>query len=226
MKNLIVIIALVICGSLSAQVSIQGGPSMLLGFGNPRPFGGFHIGLEIPRDDAVSIFGKYTHHFKQKGETIDAWVVSKDQVNIPPAGYSILIEAVPSMNYHIIEGGTRYYLGNGFDYGFAAYGGTSLMLVFNQVKGEYSPFDEVNYEIDANSRTEGSIFSIGFGLGGGVKYSTARMGTFYMDLGVAYMLFSQPSNSSVGSAVFSEQNRQWSSLIFNLNVGYRKDILW
>ena len=226
MKNFALVIALVITGNISAQVSIQGGASMLAGFGNGKPFGGFHLGLEIPRDDAVSIFGRYTHHFKQKGSTIDAWAVAKDQNNIPPAGYSILIEAVPTMNYHIIEGGTRYYLGNGFDYGWAAYGGTSLMLVFNQVKGNYSSFDEANYELDVNSRVEGSIFSIGFGLGGGVKYSTARMGTFYTDLGVAYMLFSQPSNSMVGGAVFSDQNRQWSSLIFNFNIGYRKDILW
>lgn len=226
MKNFAIVIALVISGSLSAQVSIHGGASMLVAFGNPSPFGGIHLGLEIPRDDAVSIFGRYTHHFKQKGETIDAWVIAKDETNIPPTGYSLLIEAVPTMNYHIIEGGTRYYLGNGFDYGFAAYGGTSLMLVFNQVKGTYSEFNEIDYELDDNSRVQGSIFSIGFGLGGGVKYSAARMGTFYLDLGVAYMLFSQPSNASVGSAVFSEQNRQWSNLIFNFNIGYRKDILW
>jgi hypothetical protein len=36
---------------------------------------------------------------------------------------------VSSINYFMIDGGTRYYLINGFDEGFSVYGGTNLALM-------------------------------------------------------------------------------------------------
>jgi hypothetical protein len=226
MKNIVFIITLLISGVLPAQVSINGGGSMLVGFGNPQPFGGFHIGVEVPRDDAVSIFGRYTHHFKQRSDLpVFGFLLPKEFTSsgvgifAPGDLYTPTVDAYPTMNYNIIEGGTRYYLGNGFDYGFAAYGGTSIMLIFNRVKAEYAPFNEEYYEIDTFNRPDGSIFSIGFGLGGGLKYSFTRIGTLYFDTNISYMIFAQGSHPNVSGD-------QHSSLIFNFNLGFRKDILW
>ena len=226
MRSILLIFTLLISGILPAQVSINGGGSMLVGFGNPQPFGGFHIGVEVPRDDAVTIFGRYTHHFKRRSLLPIPGYLSPTQFDnfgnaISPPGelYNPVVDAFPTMNYNIIEGGTRYYLGNGFDYGFAAYGGTSIMLIFNRVKAQYDPFNEEYYEIDNLNRPDGSIFSIGFGLGGGLKYSFTRIGTLYFDTNISYMIFAQASHIAVSGD-------QYSSLIFNFNLGFRKDILW
>ncbi len=220
MKNSVVVLFLLIAGMAGAQVSINAGGSMLAGFSSPGPWGGIHIGVEVPRDDAVSIYGRFTHHFRAKGDSVDAFVNAIDINSLPPGSpYTMSIGTSPTMDYNILEGGTRYYLGNGFDYGFAAYGGSCLMLIFNSVKAKYDGFDESLYQIDDTYRYDGSIFSLGFGLGGGVKYSAARFGTFYFDLNLAYMIFAQGSNDSIYAGLYNP-------LIFNFNLGYRRDILW
>ena len=93
------------------------------------------------------------------------------------------------------------------------------MLLFNRVRVEYDSFNEEYYEIDDFNRPDGSIFSIGFGLGGGLKYSFTRIGTLYFDTNISYMIFAQASQPTVSGD-------QYSSLIFNFNLGFRKDILW
>lgn len=216
MKNSLLVLFVFLAGWCGAQVSINAGTSMLVGFTSPGPWGGFHIGVEVPRDDAVSIYGRYTHHFKRYGDSLAAYAVPIDPGSFLPT-QSVM--TAPSMNYNIIEGGTRYYLGNGFDYGFAAYGGSCLMLIFNTVKAKTEAFDESLYKLDESSRYEGSIFSLAFGLGGGVKYSTVRFGTYYLDLNLAYMIFGQPNNANIYGNLYNP-------LIFNFNLGWRKDILW
>lgn len=224
MKNLITLLAIMITLSGYSQVSILGGMNLLKSFSPDRPYGGFHLGLEIPRDDAISIYGRYSHYFSQSGVEV-----------FTPQDYAIYIEprdpmsglvgeyigVTPRMNYHIIEGGTRYYLGNGFDYGFAAYGGSNLMVMFNKVKLDYDPYDEVNYVVsdDYSAFSEGSIFSLGFGLGGGVKYTMAPYGTFYFDANVNYLILGQPSSNRVYGGMFRQ-------LLFAFNLGYRKDFMW
>ncbi len=223
MKNIIVAIVLLISTGAGAQVSIMGGASSLIAFGNKTPYAGFHIGLEVPRDDAVSFYGKFTHHFNQsKRSPFLAYAPAIDPTNpvfFQQFGYNV------KMNYNMIEGGTRYYLGNGFDYGFAAYGGTSVKLIFNSVKPDYDDYNSEEYRVDPAYDFKGSIFSIGAGLGGGVKYSFARYGTFYFDVNIDYMIFSQQSNDYIYSEVY-QGNRQWSPLIFGFSLGYRKDIIW
>lgn len=220
MKNWLAVAMILIAGLAGAQVSINGGGSMLVGFSSPGPWGGIHIGLEVPRDDAVSIYGRFTHHFRAGGDSVAAFVTARD-VNTLPANmpFSYAIGSRPTMDYNILEGGTRYYLGNGFDYGFAAYGGSCIMLIFNSVKAKYDDYDETIYQLDDGYRYDGSIFSLAFGLGGGVKYSAARFGTFYLDVNLAYTIFGQANNSSVYGGLYN-------LLIFNFNLGYRKDILW
>ena len=221
MKNLIALIAVCLAFSSSAQVSINAGGSMLAQFSPNKPWGGFHIGFEVPRDDAVSIYGRFTHHFRNFAQdSLDIFLSPRDINSMPPgAPFYPTIGSLPSMNYNIIEGGTRYYLGNGFDYGWAAYGGSNLMLIFNKVKGNHAAYDEVLYVIEETSRYEGSIFSFGFGLGGGVKYSSAMAGTFYFDLNASYLIFNQPSVQNIYGGLHS-------SLLFSFNLGYRRDILW
>jgi hypothetical protein len=232
MKNSIVAIVLFISTGVGAQVSVIGGLSSLIAYGNPTPYAGIHLGLEIPRDDAVSFYGKFTHHFSQsKRSPYLGFATANDVTN--PVNFQSFDYNV-KMNYNILEGGTRYYLGNGFDYGFGAYGGTSMKLIFNGVSPDYELNDnsavELNsedYTVDPDFDFKGSIFSIGAGLGGGVKYSFARYGTFYFDMSIDYIIFSQQSNNFLLSEVYPQTGeRQWSPLIFSVSLGYRKDILW
>jgi len=220
MKIFTLIMALCFSGAVSAQVGISAGGSMLKGFGQRTPWGGFHVGVEIPRDDAISIYGKVTHHFKQRSsDSSIIQLIAYDQMTVP---YVKNLGALPSMNYTILEGGTRYYLGNGYDFGWAGYGGTNVLVAFNSVKMEFGPYDQVLYELPEEYRGKGSIVSLGVGLAGGVKYSITGTGTFYFDAGLSYMLLSLASNSlaQIGGV------DKFSQLIFNFNLGFRRDIMW
>ena len=218
MKNFLVVILVMLSSSGFGQLSVTAGASMLVPFKQDvNPYGGFHIGLEMPRDDQTSLYGRFTHHFSQKSQDVfDLYAAPIDVTsNLPYA----IVGVNPSMNYSMIEGGMRYYLGNGFDYGWAGYGGTNLMLILNKVKGNYSNYDDAIYKLDDVSRVDGSIFGLGAGLGGGIKYSDAKLGTFYFDLNLNYVIFAIPSSTSVSGSLYSP-------LIFNFNLGYRRDILW
>ena len=101
------------------------------------------------------------------------------------------------------------------------------MVLFNKVRLDYDPYDEVDYQIN-NAQTyvgEGSYFSLGFGLGGGLKYTMAPYGTFYFDLNVNYLILGQPSSNEVNNTIFGYE-RLISPLLFNFNLGYRKDFMW
>lgn len=228
--SLIVGFTFVLSG-VSAQVGLAAGMSTLIGFGSTdrtSPWGGFHIAVEVPRDDEISMYGRFTHHFNSQssnpitpdgiftGDFYFVELVPRDLNSGLPNKY---IGATPKMNYNILEGGTRYYLGSGFDFGWSAYGGGNFMLMFNSVKLDYDTYDESLYAINDAIRLEGTIVSLGFGLGGGVKYSTAPMGTFYFDVNLNYLIYGQASNPGVYADMYSP-------LLFNFNLGFRKDILW
>ncbi len=217
MKNWIVIIMLVLGANSFSQVSVSAGPSMLMGIvRDATPWGGFHFGLEVPRDDQVTIYGRFTHHFKQffpiPTQTI-LTPIDPNNFNYP------IITGRTSMNYNILEGGTRYYLGNGFDFGWAAYGGSNIMIIFNSIKNDYEDFDETEFRLDPANDFSGTIFGLGVGLGGGVKYTFPRFGTIFTDLNISYMLLATSSTPAPDASLYSP-------LIFNFNLGYRRDIIW
>lgn len=216
MKNYLLIIAILIAGSVSAQVSFNAGSSTLKGFGTPKWFTGFHLGVEVPRDDAMSFYGRFTHHFSRAGDSLLVSAVAKETTTTP---YVTNVMSISGMNYSIFEGGTRYYLGDGFDFGWAGYGGTSFMLIYNKVNTSYADFDEVNYQIDQSTARDGAIISIGAGLLGGVKYTVPRVGTFYSDFSVSYLFLGQVSNQTMYTGLYS-------SLFFGINIGYRRDLFW
>ena len=213
MKKTLLFFMLLIAGGSFGQVSLFGGGSMLLGFGSGKPWGGLHIGAEIPRSDAVTFYARYTYHFRNTER--DSSIYQVEAVD-PDFGFTNVYDTkgVTKMDYHIIEGGTRYYIGNGFDYGFGAYGGTSVMLMFNTIKVGFG-----DPQFKDNKSRNGSIFSIAVGVGGGIKYSLDRFGTLYLDASVNYKILNQASQQYVSGELFS-------NLIFNFNLGIRKDIIW
>ena len=123
------------------------------------------------------------------------------------------------MNYSVIEGGTRYYWGDGYDAGFGLYGGSSMSVIFNSIKRNYDDYDEVKYEMADTELPKGSIFNVGVGLGGGVKNTFAGIGTLYFDMNFSYLILSLPSNNTA-----SQVGDMYSPLLFNFAVGFRKEL--
>jgi len=216
-KKILFLLVLALSFISNAQFGINGGVSLLKAFGTPKPYIGFHIGGEIPRDDQVSLFGRVSFYAKQKESTEQLTYVQAIDPNTTPSVMSVTY--VNSMNYTIIEGGNRYYIGDGYDSGFGAYGGGTLMMIFNSVKRNYSDYDQSKYAlIDPNELPKGSIFNLGVGLGGGVKHTLAGVGTLYLDANFAYLIFSRASNTTASSV------NLFTPLLFSFNLGFRKDI--
>lgn len=228
MKLFMLLMLLLLSGSTSAQIGVSVGGSMLKGFGisnsslanvNPSLWGGFHVGVEIPRDDAITFYGKLSHYFKQtSANSSNAYVEAREVTTFPSI---INIDAFASVNYTNIEGGTRYYFGNGYDFGWAGYGGTSISMMFNGIRMKYDEYDENLYELPSVFGRKASVINLGVGLTGGVKYSMTGVGTFYFDLGLSYIIFALPS-----SELAYEGYPLLKPLLFTFNLGYRKDILW
>lgn len=219
MKKIALIIAIAISSGLSAQIGVDVGGNTQNTFGVKGTWGGVHLGIEVPTDDQTSFYGRVSHNFARGAQ---------DSLLIPLIGsdgftFSTL-STVPRMSATILEGGNRYYTGNGFDFGWSAYGGSTILLQINRVKMGYEPFNESDFIIDPDYRYDGWILNFAVGLNGGVKYSIPRVGTVYADVTGSYILLNQASQPIVINAASTA--RIWNRLNFAFNIGIRKDILW
>jgi hypothetical protein len=215
-KQLVVIVILLIgAHAAQAQFGLSGGMSVLKGFGIPKPYIGMHFGGEIPRNDQISLYARLSLYARQKEPVPGSTYVTA--VDLATNPYIQTIQYSSTFNYTIIEGGTRYYIGNGYDSGFGAYGGSTVMLAINSVKRKYGDYDQAKYELPTSEISKGSIFNLGFGLGGGVKNTFAGIGTLYLDMNLAYMILSTASNATAQSTTL------YAPLLFSFSLGFRKD---
>lgn len=221
MKKLILLLCVLFnLITASAQFGVSGGTSFLKAFGIPKPYIGFHVGVEIPRDDQMSFYGRATFYLKQNlTGTNQAIVQAVDPTN--PMQFE-LINYNQSFNYTVLEGGNRYYLGDGYDSGFGAYGGGKVAIIFNSVKRKYDwgNISEADYSLPSTELPRGSVFNVGFGLQGGVKHTFAGLGTLYLDADFVYLIMGYPSNSTAQTGA----SDMWTPLLFSVNLGFRKDI--
>jgi len=199
----------------SAQVAVGGGASLLKSFGSTPAYGGMHLLVEVPTDDQTSYYGKLGIFLKNKQ---DDGTVSVEAID-PSVTFPVIqvINKMETFNYTTLEGGRRYYFGNGYDYGFSAYGGTHFMLAFNRVTQSTDAFDDTKYRLPDGAETQGNIFNLALGLSGGVK-NTFTFGTLYFDVSLDYFLASIPSNS------VAQNTGMYSPLLFTFSLGYKKDI--
>ena len=220
MRLFILLLVVLMTGGASAQIGVSAGATMLNAFGNSKPYGGMHFTVEYPSSESVTFYGKVSHLFKQRNE--DSSLIAITAYDFATSPYIKNIGGLSSLNYTIVEGGTKYYLGNGYDFGLAAYGGPNAFLAFNRVKMEYAQYDETLYELPQDYGRKASIISFGVGFNGGVKYSIERVGTVYFDLGLSYVVRAFENNQMA----FNEGFPRLSALLFNFSVGFRRDILW
>jgi hypothetical protein len=215
------IVMLLFCANSSvfAQFGIGGGLSGLYGFGSPKSFGGLNVVLELPQDDEMTYFGKITYLFPRQDEITYSEYLNNNNSLLSGQSFDYNF----SMDYLLLEGGKRFYIGDGYESGLAGYGSTNVVLILNTVKKnfDYKEFNASDYNIETVSPERGSIFSLGLGLNFGGKYTVPSLnGAFYADLGLNYLLL-QPmiSNATAnGGAPF------FKSLFFTFNVGFRKNL--
>lgn len=216
MKYVIMITLGLFSGLSMAQFGLAGGVSVLKAFGTPKPYIGFHLGGEIPRDDQVSLYGRVAFYGKQiDSQENYTYVTAYDPTTNPNMQ---LVSYKNSFNYTLLEGGTRYYIGDGYDSGFGAYGGGNITVVFNSVKRTYGDYDQSLYAVADTEFPKGAIFNLGFGLGGGLKHTLAGVGTLYFDANFSYLIMSIASNTTASGGA-----NMYSPLLFSFNLGFRKD---
>ena len=222
--GLLALILLSVISGASAQFGLSGGVSMLKGFGGPKPYVGLHISGEIPRDDYNSFFARVSFYGKQ-------WEDKKNISNLYDMNEIQTAQFVSynnSMNYTVIEGGNRFYIGDGYDNGFGAYGGGTFQGVFNSVHRKYADYDMLKYQLGKNENSKGSIFSIAVGLNGGLKYTIAGVGTVYFDTGFSYVILKNFSNYTAQSVVYDYSGYPispslYSHMFFSFGLGFRKE---
>lgn len=215
---------ILITSIVSAQFSVGGGPTAMMEFGNKKPFYGLHFNMEFPRNNEVTFYGRITYLFNQKNVNYigDLAAIAKD-INTQPEWVTVPMNSLSSVNYIMIDGGTRYYLINGFDEGFSIYGGTNIALIVNSIKYGYSfgDYDATMYNLDTgdftDSREKGTIIRLAVGFTGGLKYTIPAKGTFYFDFNPQLTLFGIPSNQNIPNTVYKP-------VFFGFNIGYRKEI--
>jgi len=216
MKNILLsLVAIMQLSILSAQFGLSGGMNTIFAFGAPKPYVGLHIGGEIPRDDAITFYGRLSTYIGNEDPT--SGLVFAEAIDPMTNPFQQTVYYTSKMNYTVLEGGTRYYLGDGYDSGFGLYGGSNFSLLLNSVKRKYGDYDQVKYALPSTEIPKGMIFNVGVGLTGGVKHTFAGIGTVYFDVNFTYLLLSQPSNTT------AQSTNLYRPLIFNFGLGFRRE---
>lgn len=218
MRRILLLGSLVLTLAGYSQTGVSGGVTMIKGFGVKNIYPGLHLGIEIPRDDEVSFYGRVSATMSNQSDREQTTnVEARDPTTTFPTVKQVTYNL--KMNYINIEGGTRYYIGNGYDYGWSAYGGSLFMLSVNSLKANFSDYDEALYKLPDDMSRKGSIMGLSLGLNAGIK-NHFTFGMLYFDMTLAYSLFAIPSNhmaQSLGPQLYTP-------LIFSFNLGFRKDI--
>ncbi len=223
-KHLFIFATLALFGPYTyAQVAVGGGFSNMFQFGNSKPLLGANLFVEIPRNNEVTFYVRANYlapqRFMGEATKFEALAINPATTpNMVPVNGILQNKS----GYFIIDGGTRYYLLNGFDEGVSIYGGTNLGLVINTVNYGYQldDYDKQNYSLDHYNlndyRGKGTIIGMAIGFTGGVKYTVPKIGTFFFDVNPHLIMFAIPSANNLPSNHFK-------SLLFNFNIGFRKE---
>jgi hypothetical protein len=202
-----------------AQFGVSIGPSIMRNFGAPKTNFGFHVQGELSENDEQSMFARLGFYPGRSAIGIDSiYLTPLDQnnFNYPYAKFA------PKTSFITLDGGYRTYIGDGYEFGFSAYGGTTLGLVYASVKMNLEDFDRTEYKLPENFKQSYQYLGLAAGLSGGVKYGFPPIGTFYLDAGLKYVLLDVASDLNVFT--YSTYIRQ--RLYVNVELGIRRDLLW
>lgn len=218
MKLIVAFTVLFFSHTVFSQTGISVGGSIINGFGSQKYLPGINLGVEIPRDNESSLYVRAS--FTSRSTSTETVLFQA----IDPLTSPVVKNGVSDFKNGMfnLEGGTRYYFGEGYDSGMALYGGTMVMLNTNGVvRREASGVDETKYEF-VNSLGEpypkkGRIVSLNIGLNVGFKKHIG-VGMVFFDVTAAYSILGLSSND------LANQYGSFSPLVFAFNLGFRRDL--
>jgi hypothetical protein len=219
MRKLLALLTIVFLSlQASAQYGVYAGLTGIKAFGIQGVFPGMNFGVEIPTRDEVTFYLRASFTLKNKyNDSLNAEAISGTT-----SPQIIYVPTVFGSGMFNIEGGNRYYIGNGFDdYGFSAYGGTVYQLYTMGVSRKSTvEFDETLYTIKDGATAvdlakRGRILALGIGLNGGMQYNVGTT-VFYFDCSATYNVFAFPSN------YLASQYNSYSPINLSFNLGVRK----
>ncbi len=218
MKLIVAFTVLFFSHTVFSQTGISVGGSIINGFGSEKYLPGINLGVEIPRDNESSLYVRAS--FTSRSTSTETVLFQA----IDPLTSPVVKNGVSDFKNGMfnLEGGTRYYFGEGYDSGMALYGGTMVMLNTNGVvRKEASGVDETKYEF-VNSLGEpypkkGRIVSLNIGLNVGIKKHIG-VGMVFFDVTAAYSILGLSSND------LANQYGTFSPLVFAFNLGFRRDL--
>jgi hypothetical protein len=197
-----------------SQLAIGGGLNSVVAFGVKKPYAGMHLFGEM-REDDQSYYVKLSSTLKQ--------VILQDTIDLTPIDETLSMGSTNidlTFKYTNIEVGKRYYFGQDIDFGFSAFGGSHVSLIFNKASIRPGNYDESLYQ-EPVSET-GNVLSLAVGLNGGVQQAY-YFGTLYFDAGLNYLITAIPSNQLASDCISNGIVR---SVSFTFNIGYKRSIVW
>ncbi len=206
---------------VNAQVAVSLGATVLKPFGYKEYRPGFNLGFEFLQDESTSIYGRIL--FTSKVKSIENVNLTANLPSTSPQIWPGQLEI--GDRFVLIEGGKRIYFGGSNDFGFSAYGGSTIGGTISSVKTKLvGDFDKDKYYYgvspDEPLPSKGSILGVHLGLNVGVK-NQFNFGTLFLDVsGIYNTSFAAASNT------LAQQYGKFSSIMFVLNVGYRRDLLY
>lgn len=219
MRKLVVIFLVCFTALQSnAQYGVYAGLTGIKAFGIKGVFPGMNFGVEIPTRDEVTLYLRASFTLKNKYNDS----LSAEAIDGTTSPQIIYVPTVFGSGMFNIEGGNRFYVGNGFDdYGFSAYGGTVYQLYTMGVNRKSSvEFDESKYTFKEGATAvelpkKGRILAFGIGLNGGVQYNVGTT-VFYFDCSATYNVFAFPSN------YLASVYNSYSLINISFNLGIRR----
>jgi len=223
MKAFILGLVLLATTAVQAQLSISGGVGKLNGVGTDRKPFILNLGIEFPRSSDLTFFMRATYGPRITDANTDSAYVTAIDLNTTPSTLTIPYSIRCQTFY--VEGGTRSYMLNDYDNGFALYGGTVFGFGINTTDAKFSKYDVSNtyewegkYKLPNNNPTKGSIYYLALGIQGGMKYTIPVKGTIFFDITGTYSVLDL-ANNNAGTRSFT-----YSPLNFLFQLGYRKDL--
>lgn len=217
-KSLLISLLMFVAFTGKAQTGVAGGATLVKGIGYSGVYSGIHLGVEIPRDDMVSFFGRIITTLPNSVNDSIRVEAIDPTTTFPSTKY---VPCKFSNSVFNIQAGTRYYLGNGYDYGLSAYGGSIFELATLGVRKKSDAYDETKYQFISSSGTaytnKGRTIAVSLGLNAGIKYNT-YFGVLYFDITGSYSLF------GIGTNALATDYSRYSPLNVTFNLGFRKDI--
>ncbi|MFM7594598.1 MAG: hypothetical protein ACKO4Y_00300 [Flavobacteriales bacterium] len=223
MKYALVVLTMSLFSAVFAQVSISAGTGILNGFGTQRSSFGFNLGLELPRSSDLTFFVRASAFLPNQDSTTRYANMTANDLTTTPYTLSVPYNVKSHTLY--VEGGTRSYMLNDYDNGFALYGGSVFGLGINTTSAKFSKFDytkqyewEGLYSLPNANPTKGSIYYLALGIQGGFKYTIPVRGTLFFDITGTYSILNLANNTA------GENSHTYSRLNFLFQLGYRRDL--